>query len=51
MAYNNALTKEDLEKGEGEIDREIRSSLLMLILKDDKLQDSGKVVGGNEFHS
>ena len=29
----------------------MRSSLLMLDLKDDKLWDSGKVVGGNEFHS
>ena len=28
-----------------------RSSLLMVDLKDDKLLDSGKVVGVNEFHS
>ena len=29
----------------------MRSSLLMLNLKDDKLEDSEEVVGGNEFHS
>ena len=29
----------------------MRSSLSMLNLKDDKLEDSEEVVGGNEFHS
>ena len=37
-AYNNTPTKEKLRKErKGLVDREIRSSLLMLILKDDKL--------------
>ena len=37
MAYNKALTKEKLRKWEGSIERETRSSLLILDLKDDKL--------------
>ena len=33
------------------MDREIRSSLLLLDLKDDMLCDSGKAVESNVFHS
>ena len=37
MAYNKAPTKEELRKWEGYVERETRSSLLTLDLKDDKL--------------
>ena len=52
MAYNKAPTKEELRKW-GRLSRkgDKISSLLTLDLKDDKLYYSGKVVGGNEFHS
>ena len=33
------------------IDRETRSSLFKVDLKEDKLYNSGKLVDGNEFHS
>ena len=37
MGYNKAPTKEELRKWEGEVERETRSSLLTVDLKDDNL--------------
>ena len=43
--------KEEHERLRGEREREIRSTLLILDLKDGKLQDSGKQEEGKTFHN
>ena len=51
MAYSKAPTKEKLRKF-GRLSR--KGDKIKFVngrFKDDKLLDSGKVVGGNEFHS
>ena len=42
--------KEEKRKRKGKREREIRSSLLILDLKDGRLQDSGKQEEGKTFH-